>query len=64
MNFGRATSGPSTSHEAAGMMDRQDVQLSIGGPILRDRLGIRLTGRYLYEEGDDISRRLFMPSDS
>lgn len=51
-------------HEAAGPLDRQDLQLSIGGPILPDRLGIRLTGRYLYEEGDDISRRLFMPSDS
>lgn len=51
-------------HEAAGTLDRQDLQVSVGGPILRDRLGFRLTGRYLYEEGDDISRRLFMPIDS
>lgn len=51
-------------HEAAGLYDRQDLQVSIGGPIIRDRLGIRLTGRYQLDESDDISRRLFMPSDS
>ena len=51
-------------NEAAGTLDKQDLQLSIGGPILKDKLGIRLTGRYLNEESADISRRLFMPTDS
>ncbi len=51
-------------HEAAGAFDRQDLQVSLGGPLIGDRLGFRLTGRYRYEESDDISRRLFMPTDS
>ena len=51
-------------YDIAGGHSRSDVQLSLGGPILRDRLGIRLTGRYFYNESDGFSRRLFAPSDS
>ena len=51
-------------YDIAGAHSRSDVQLSLGGPILRERLGIRLTGRYFYNESDGFSRRLFAPSDS
>lgn len=50
--------------EAARFPGQQDLQLSLGGPLWRDRLGLRVTGRYLYSEGHVIGRRLFMPSDS
>ncbi len=51
-------------YEAAGFPGRKDAQLSIGGPILPDRFGVRMTGRYFYNEGTVIGRRLFAPSDS
>ena len=51
-------------YEAAGALARGDLQLSLGGPILPGRLGVRVTGRYFYNERDEISRRLFAPSDS
>lgn len=50
--------------EAAGFPGRQDAQLSLGGPILKEKLGFRFTGRYWYEEGHTIGRRLFAPTDS
>src|SRR5690606_10753687 len=51
-------------YEAAGFWGRRDAQLSLGGPIIPDRFGLRLTGRYYYDEGTVIGRRLFSPSDS
>lgn len=51
-------------YEAAGFPGRQDAQISLGGPILREKFGFRFTGRYWYEEGHTIGRRLFAPSDS
>ena len=51
-------------YEAAGFPGRKDAQLSLGGPIISEKLGIQLTGRYYYNEGTVIGRRLFMPSDS
>lgn len=51
-------------YEAAGFWGRRDGQLSLGGPILSDRFGVRVTGRYYYDEGTVIGRRLFSPSDS
>ena len=50
--------------DAASAVGRADVQLSAGGPVLPGRLGVRVTGRYFRDEGDEISRRLFAPSDS
>lgn len=40
-----------------------DVQFSASGPLLKDRLGIRVTGRYHAREGHMLGRRLFIPSD-
>ena len=51
-------------YEAAGFPGRKDAQLSFGGPIISERLGFQLTGRYFYNEGTVIGRRLFAPSDS
>ncbi|MBX2818793.1 MAG: TonB-dependent receptor [Rhodothermaceae bacterium] len=50
--------------EAASLIGRQDAQLNLGGPLIKDKLGIRLTGRFFYNEGDAIGRRLFSPADS
>ncbi len=53
-----------TYAEAAPFPSQFDVQGTLGGPILRDRVGIRLSGRYLQNEGHLLSRRLFAPGDS
>ena len=49
---------------ATGFPGRQDVQLRLGGPIIGDRLGLNVIGRYWYDEGTVPGRRLFMPGDS
>ncbi len=41
-----------------------DVQLSLGGPLIKDKLGIQVTGRVLDDKGNLAGRRLFAPSDS
>ncbi len=51
-------------YKAANPIGRRDVQLTLGGPIIREKLGIQVTGRYVYDESHVIGRRLFMPSDS
>ena len=48
----------------ANILGRQDAQVSIGGPLIKDRLGFRVTGRYFYNESQATGRRLFAPSDS
>lgn len=50
--------------KAAGFPGQEDVQFSLGGPLFREKLGFRVTGRHLYSESHVIGRRLFMPSDS
>jgi len=50
--------------DAADLRNLTDVQLSIGGPIKRDRLGFQMTGRYLSDNGHLLGRNLFAPSDS
>lgn len=49
--------------EAANMVGTNDVQLSVGGPIIKDKLGIQTTIRYFGEEGHLLGRDLFRPSD-
>ncbi len=51
-------------YKAAGAIGRTDLQASIGGPLIKNRLGINLSGRYYHADGNEISRRLFVPSDS
>ena len=50
--------------EAADLPNITDVQASLGGPILKDRLGIQATVRYLQDNSHFIGRNLFVPSDS
>ena len=50
--------------DAAAFPNLQDYQLSVGGPLLRDRLGFQLSGRYLGDNSYYIGRELFAPSDS
>ena len=51
-------------YEAAGFPNLIDQQVSLGGPVLPGKLGVRVSGRYVREAGTDIGRRLFLPSDS
>src|SRR5690606_997498 len=39
-------------------------QLRLGGPIIGDKLGVNLTGRFFRDEGNIPGRDLFAPSDS
>ena len=50
--------------EAAAFPNLVDLQASVGGPILRDRLGVRASVRYLEDNAHHIARNLFVPSDS
>jgi len=49
--------------EAAPFFGNQDVQLSIGGPLIKDKLGIQTTLRYVDEPGSVIGRDLYRPDD-
>ena len=49
--------------EASTKFANRDLQFSIGGPIIKDKLGIQATIRYLNEPGYLIGRDLFRPSD-
>lgn len=51
-------------YEAAGIPNWQNYEFSVGGPVLQDKLGFRVTGRYRRSESHIIGRNLFLPSDS
>ena len=50
--------------EAAAFPNIFDAQASLGGPILRNRLGLQASVRYLRDHSHFIGRDLFSPSDS
>ncbi len=50
--------------EAASLPNLLDVQASLGGPLIRNRLGLQATVRYLQDNSHFIGRNLFAPSDS
>lgn len=52
-----------TYSEVAPSVGDQDYQLSLGGPIIKDKLGIQTTLRYVTFDGHLIGRDLFRPSD-
>ncbi|NBW69937.1 MAG: TonB-dependent receptor [Bacteroidetes bacterium] len=52
-----------TYSEVAPAIGDQDYQVSIGGPIIKDKLGIQSTLRYVTFDGHLIGRDLFRPSD-
>ncbi|MDE2827299.1 MAG: TonB-dependent receptor [Bacteroidota bacterium] len=49
---------------AASLPNLLDVQASLGGPLIRNRLGLQATVRYLQDNSHFIGRNLFAPSDS
>lgn len=49
--------------EAAAPFFEEDVQLSIGGPLIKNKLGIQTTLRYVNTPGHLIGRDLFRPND-
>jgi outer membrane receptor for ferrienterochelin and colicin len=49
--------------EAADMANLIDGQVTVGGPLIRNKLGIRVTGRYVRDKGHFIGRNLFLPGD-
>ena len=50
--------------DAASLPNLLDVQASLGGPLIRNRLGLQATVRYLQDNSHFIGRNLFAPSDS
>jgi outer membrane receptor protein involved in Fe transport len=52
-----------TYTEAAPKLENGDVQYSIGGPIIDEKLGFRVSLRYLSEPGHLLGKDLFSPSD-
>lgn len=53
-----------TYSEAAPLDNVKDIQFSIGGPLVRERIGIQLTARRFEDQGYFYGRALFVPSDS
>lgn len=51
-------------YEVAGIPNRLDFQINAGGPIIPEKLGIQLTGRFIDDKGTLFGRELFNPSDS
>ena len=49
--------------DAASFPNLQDYQLSLGGPVMRDRLGFQTTLRYLNDNSYFLGRDLFSPGD-
>lgn len=49
--------------EAYKTFGNRDIQFSIGGPVIKDKLGIQATIRYVSDSGNLIGRELFMPGD-
>ncbi|MFV1883496.1 MAG: TonB-dependent receptor [Balneola sp.] len=49
--------------EASSKFQNQDIQFSIGGPIIKNKLGIQASVRYLNDPGYLIGRDLFRPND-
>lgn len=52
-----------TYSEVAPAIGDQDYQVSLGGPIIKDKLSIQTTLRYVKFDGHLIGRDLFRPSD-
>ena len=50
--------------DAAAFPNLQDYQLSLGGPLIPQRLGFQLTARYLGDNSYFLGRDLFSPGDS
>ena len=50
--------------DAAAFPNLQDYQLSLGGPLLANRLGFQLSARYLNDNSYYIGRDLFSPDDA
>ena len=50
--------------DAAEFPNQTDIQVSLGGPIIADRLGLQASVRYLNDKSHFIGRNLFSPSDS
>jgi outer membrane receptor protein involved in Fe transport len=50
--------------DAAGLEHFKDIQFSAGGPVIKDRLGMQASLRYLDDKGYIFGRDLFSPSDS
>ena len=49
--------------DAAAFPNLQDMQASIGGPLIADRMGFQLSGRYLADNSYFLGRDLFSPDD-
>ncbi|MEQ9307819.1 MAG: TonB-dependent receptor [Balneolaceae bacterium] len=49
--------------EASSTFKNYDVQFSAGGPIIKDKLGIQATVRYVNDPGYLIGRDIFRPND-
>lgn len=52
-----------TYTEASSLFPNYDVQFSVGGPVIKDKLGFQATLRRINEEGHLIGRDLFRPND-
>ena len=50
--------------QAASLPNLTDIQTSLGGPIIANKLGIQASVRYLRDNSHFIGRNLFLPSDS
>ncbi len=50
--------------EASPLPSITNVEASLGGPLILDKLGFNVAGRYLDDNGHLLGKRLFMPNDA
>ena len=58
------TSQRYTYNELSPLRNLTDIQFSLGGPLMNERLGLQVTARWLDDGGNLFGRALFVPSDS
>ncbi len=63
LSFGDFSQERFTYTEASSTFQERDIQFSVGGPLMKDKLGIQATIRYINNPGHLIGRDLFRPSD-
>lgn len=51
-------------YQVAGIPNQVDMQFNAGGPIIKEKLGLQFTGRYIKDNGTTFGRDIFSPTDS
>ncbi|TNE71148.1 TonB-dependent receptor [bacterium] len=63
LGYNDFTTEKTTLSEAASIPNRYEANLSIGGPLIKEKLGVNVSARYINDSGYLVGRNVFNPSD-